>query len=120
MSPVHPQTSPREPSSTLAAFVFSSRRPTTITLPPFLNTRDATALPIPLVPPITISFLPRKFNSMMLAASIGPWRIGSQTSGSTLVLQHKQILSLKPWPAVVGYAVVLPGQEKELPASTSR
>src|SRR5260370_41206804 len=64
MSTLHPETSPHEPNSWTASRVLASRRPTSRALPPLLSTSDATAFPIPLVPPMTISFLPAKFNSI--------------------------------------------------------
>src|SRR5258708_4340878 len=107
MSPVCPETSPRKPSSTVAAFVLSSRRTTTMTLPPFLNTTDATSLPIPLVLPITISFFPRKSDSILLSASVNTSRTDNHNLQFNLSLPtHGTLLAPALWPN--GYRDQLP------------
>src|SRR5713101_3419831 len=91
----------------LQPYVLSSRRPTTITLPPLLNATDATVLPIPLVPPITISFLPRKSDSIALSASADTSRTDKANFRLILSLPtHGTFLAPASWPN--GCRAVLP------------
>src|SRR5258708_9966488 len=60
---------PHGVNSVVAAFVWPAGRPKRPAVPPFLRTILATALPIPLVPPTTISFFPPNSSSTVSVLS---------------------------------------------------